>query len=207
MYRPRAFVVDDVASLHAVIRESVFATIAVVDDGAVQFAYAPVVLDSGTGMGTIRFHLAKANAVAALVDDARLAVTFTGADAYVSPDWYESEGLVPTWNYIAVEGTGIARRLDEQALHRLLEELSAAEEAKLLPKAPWTLAKVEPRRLDALLQAIVGFELRFETLQGKFKLSQDKRATDMEGVIQGLEARGDARSLAVANAMRAARQS
>ena len=203
MYRPRAFVVDDVPSLHTVIRDCAFATIAVVDDGAIRFAYAPVVLDEESG--SIRFHLARANPVAELADGASLAVSFTGPDAYISPDWYESEGLVPTWNYIAVEGTGVARRLDDRALNRLLVDLSASEEAKLLPKAPWTLDKVEPRKLAALQQAIIGFELGFETLQGKFKLSQDKKLSDIDGVIRGLEVRGDARSLAVANAMRAAR--
>ena len=44
--------------------------------------------------------------------------------------------------------------------------------------------------------------LAFERLEGKFKLSQDKPPEDMAGVIEGLEARGDAASLAVARAMR-----
>jgi predicted FMN-binding regulatory protein PaiB len=48
--------------------------------------------------------------------------------------------------------------------------------------------------------------LCFESLQGKFKLSQDKPHTDIDGVIHGLEARADAQSLAVAAAMRAARR-
>lgn len=205
MYRPRAFVIDDAPSLHTIIRASVFATIAVADEGAIQFAHAPVVLNVASELGTIRFHLARVNPVAALADGARLAVSFAGPDAYISPDWYETEGLVPTWNYIVVEGAGAVTRLDDRALNQLLIDLSAAEEAKLAPKKPWTADKVEPRRLAALQQAIVGFELRFETLQGKFKLSQDKKPADIDGVIRRLEARGDARSLAVADAMRTAR--
>ena len=205
MYRPRAFVVDDVAALHAVIRRRVFATLAIADEGVVRFAYAPVVIDAGSGLGTIRFHLARANPLATLANGARISVSFTGADAYVSPDWYDSEGLVPTWNYIAVEGVGIARITDEQTLDQLLQDLSAQEEAKLKPKAPWTLHKLAPDKRDALLRAITGFELRFETLQGKFKLSQDKKSGDIEGVIRALAARDDPASLAVAAAMRAAR--
>ncbi len=52
------------------------------------------------------------------------------------------------------------------------------------------------------MNVIQGFALSFERLEGKFKLSQDKPAENMEGVIAGLEGRGDAASLAVAQAMR-----
>jgi predicted FMN-binding regulatory protein PaiB len=41
-----------------------------------------------------------------------------------------------------------------------------------------------------------------ERLEGKFKLSQDKKPDDVAGVITALEARGDASSLAVARAMK-----
>ena len=204
MYRPRAFAIDDLLALHAVIRERVFATLAIAHGGHIEFAYAPVVLESGEGLGTIRFHLAKPNPVAALADGARLSVSFVGPDAYVSPDWYETRTLVPTWNYIAVEGMGTARRLDRSGLLALLTDLSAQEEEKLRPKTPWTMDKVPEARRDALLNAIDGFSLAFETLEGKFKLSQDKSAADFAGALGGLDARGDPPAKAVAAAMRAA---
>ena len=58
------------------------------------------------------------------------------------------------------------------------------------------------QRLNALTHAIVGFEVRLESLSGKFKLSQDKKREDFEGALRGLEARSDAASAAVAGAMR-----
>ena len=202
MYRPRANAIDDVAALFAVIRARVFATLALAHEGRVHFAYAPVVL-TGDGKGTIRFHLAKANEMAALADGARLLVSFVGPDAYISPDWYETTGLVPTWNYIAVEGSGIAKKLSRDEMLLLLDDLSAQEEEKLRPKTPWTMAKVPEQRREGLLNAIVGFSLPFETLEGKFKLGQDKKPEDFARVIAALEARGDAASVAVAAAMRA----
>ena len=200
MYRPRAFAVDDTKELHAFMRAHPFATLAAVVDGAVQFAYAPVV----TNGGMARFHLARANKLAALADGTRLRLSFLGANAYVSPDWYESAAMVPTWNYSVVEGEGVSRRLNEDELRALLVDLSAAEENKLLPKKPWTVDKVPPERMTGLLQAIVGFEVRLETLEGKFKLSQDKKPEDFAGVLRALGDRGDAASLAVAAAMRGA---
>lgn len=201
MYRPRAFVVDDVAVLHDFIRERAFATIAVVNAGKVQFAYSPVVLD-GEGKGRLRFHLAKANPACALADGAMLQFSFLGDDAYISPDWYESRGRVPTWNYLAVEASGTARKLVREDLSQLLVDLSADHETRLLPKPPWKIGKVEAARLDGLLGAIDGFEVFLEEIEGKFKLSQNMSAADIAGAIAGLESRSDARSLAIARAMK-----
>ncbi len=203
MYRPASFAVDDIAVLHDVIRRRVFATFAVAKDDAVQFAYAPVVVDPVAGrLGGIRFHLAVRNPLASIEDGTRVALSLIAADAYVSSDWYRTVVTVPTWNYIAIEGEGIVRRLTESELHTLLVDLSAQEEANLLPKPPWTMDKVPEPRIAALKNIIAGFALPFERLEGKFKLSQDKNPDDMAGVIEGLEGLGDAASLAVAVAMR-----
>ncbi|HEY4941906.1 MAG TPA: FMN-binding negative transcriptional regulator [Rhizomicrobium sp.] len=202
MYRPPAFAVDDVDTLHVFIREQPFATLAAMIDGAVQFAYAPVVIAPDGTNGVARFHLAAGNPLARLADGTAVRLSFLGANAYVSPDWYETPTRVPTWNYLAVEGQGAVRRLDRNELQTLLIDLSAAEETKLLPKKPWTIDKVPAERLAALLNAIAGFSVRLETLDGKFKLSQNTTAADIAGVVCGLDARGDAASRAVAEAMR-----
>jgi transcriptional regulator len=199
MYRPPAFAVDDRRTLFAFLRGNPFATLAAVVEGTVQLAYAPVVVGDD---GTARLHLARGNPLATLADGARLRLSFLGPHAYVSPDWYRTPGMVPTWNYSAVEGEGAVRRLDDAELRTLLADLSAAEEAHLSPKTPWTVDKVPAAKMATLLAAITGFSLRLETLEGKFKLSQNIKPEDAEGAMQGLAARGDAASVAVAGAMR-----
>lgn len=199
MYRPRAFTVDDVDVLKAFVRQHPFATVACVVEGAVAFAYAPCVIGDEA---RLRFHLAIQNPLASATDGTRVRFSFLGPQAYVSPDWYRTLVTVPTWNYVAVEGEGAVRRLNEEELRRLLVDLSAQEEEPLRPKPPWLIDKVPAERTAALLKAIVGFEVRLDTLQGKFKLSQDKKPDDITGVIAGLEARGDAASMAVAREMR-----
>jgi transcriptional regulator len=202
MYRPSAFAIDDVTVLHGIIGERVFATIAGVGNGSVQFAYAPAVLDPHAGpRGGVRYHLARGNPLAGR-DGARVRLSFLGPDTYVSPDWYANEGFVPTWNYIAVEGEGVARRLTDAELRRQIADVSRDREERLLPKPPWTLDKLPPARLAALLRGICGFAVMFETLEGKFKLSQDKSRADVAGVMTALEARTDAASHGIAAAMR-----
>ena len=34
---------------------------------------------------------------------------FHGPHAYISPSWYESADVVPTWNYVAVHVSGVLR--------------------------------------------------------------------------------------------------
>lgn len=198
MYRPRAFVMDDRAVLLAVMRSHPFATIAVADEGGVQFAYAPVLVDEDG----LRFHLARANPVTAQAGGAALAIAFHGPDAYISPDWYVTEHLVPTWNYMTVEVRGTARKLTRIELRNLLDHLSTEHEVPLAPKRPWTLDKLPETRTDALMNGIEGYAVNFENVTGKFKLSQDKSADDISNVIAALEACGDDGSLAIARAMR-----
>lgn len=61
---------------------------------------------------TVKAHLMKDNAVVKrLLDDPRGEITCTiivsGPDGYVSPDWYEMEDQVPTWNYVTVHLKGM----------------------------------------------------------------------------------------------------
>lgn len=202
MYRPKAYARDELALLHHFIQTRGFATVAANLAGELHFAYAPVVLDRQLGpYGGVRFHLARANPLATL-NDTVVKLSFLGPDAYISPDWYATDGFVPTWNYIAVEGAGRAQRLPEADLHRLLIDLSALHEERLRPKNPWTLDKISEPRLGGLLNAIIGFSVPFDNLQGKFKLSQDKSQSDVAAVISRLEALDDPGARAVAGAMR-----
>ena len=202
MYRPVSFAVDDVPVLYEFVRDNPFATIAVAIAGTIHFAYAPVLLDGNGAKGVARFHLALRNPVSAIPDATPVTFSFLGPHAYISSDWYRTLVTVPTWNYMAVQASGSARRLSPDELRQLLVDLSAAEESHLLPKPPWTMDKVPETRVAALMGAIVGFEVALDTLEGKFKLSQDKNPEDVAGVIAALEETGVASNLAVAAAMR-----
>lgn len=206
MYRPAAFAVDDHDVLHATMRDSSFATIAGVVRDRLRFAYAPVIVDrEPKPLGCLRFHLARGNPLAE-IDGAEVHLSFLGPSAYVSPDWYKTRGSVPTWNYIAVEAVGRTCLLDEGELHRLVVDLSAIHEERLRPKPPWTADMIPKERLTALVAGIRGFAVALETLEGQFKLSQDKSSENVAGVIAGLQSCGDPASVAVARAMRRYRE-
>ncbi len=180
MHPNRAFHWQDEGEMLAFVGEVSFATICV-DGPAV--VHAPVLV---TETGHLRFHVSGANLALQRLDKARAIASVTGPDFYVSPDWYGTPDQVPTWNYLAVEAEGPLRRLDETELASQLDELSAIQEARLAPKPPWTRAKMAPGRFEAMLKAIIGFELRVEALRGTRKLGQHKGAEQRERVADAL---------------------
>jgi len=148
------------------------------------------------------FHVARANPLHEIIAQAPdVMMIVWGPDAYISPDWYVTPEQVPTWNYVAVEASGRAQRLDETESLAHLTRLATEQESYLAPKPAWTPARVPERNLKQLLLGIVPFRLPLDTLEGKAKLSQNRSQTDIAGVIAALGSRGDEAGDAIASAM------
>jgi transcriptional regulator len=148
----------------------------------------PVLLDGDR----LRFHVSRGNAVhSALAAGAEALFVATGAHAYISPEWYGLEDRVPTWNYVAVELEGPVRPLDTEALARLVDDLSAGQEARLAPKLPWTRGKMSEGRFEGLLKAIAGFEMRVGAWRGTAKVDQDKPQEVRTRIADALAGRGE----------------
>ena len=76
------------------------------------------------------------------------------------------------------------------SLHQHLPEsnLKTQEEARLLPKPPWTRAKMSPGVFERVSWVIVGARMTVERLEGTFKLSQNKGEADRVGALLALGA-------------------
>jgi transcriptional regulator len=170
------------------VREIGFAAIFAATPDGPRVAHAPVLLAADDR--TLRFHLARGNGLTRHLDGATALAVVQGPDAYVSPADYGDPAQVPTWNYVAVEMEGRARRTDRAALVALLDDLSAAHEARIGASPAWTRAKLDPRRFDQLVDAIVGFELAVAGWRTTLKLSQNKDAAMAAQVQTALGARG-----------------
>ena len=159
-------------------------------------SHIPFVLDRLAGEhGTLRAHVAKANAHAALADDTSCLVIFSGPQAYISPSWYatkrEHGKVVPTWNYVAVHATGSVRRMDDAGLRAHLEALTGHLEGGR--EHPWRVDDAPEPFIASNMRAIVGFDIVIARLEGKWKLSQNRSDADMQGVVVGLERSDDPR--------------
>jgi len=112
---------------------------------------------------------------------------------------------VPTWLYQAVHLTGPVRRLSDNELAVQIDTLSAKFENWLLPKKPWTSAKMTPSRLEAMKKAIVGFVMTVVEVEGSFKLNQHKSEADYVAIADALALQGDTGSRQIASLMRETR--
>ena len=101
-------------------------------------------------------------------------VIFSGPHAYISPSWYVStRPSVPTWNYAVVHASGRpAARAEAPFLRAVVEELTKRNEAHR--DRPWTTDRLPADSYDKMLGAIVGFEMRVERCEAKFKLGQNR---------------------------------
>jgi transcriptional regulator len=212
MYVPKHFAFPEgaLSELHDLIEDQVFGALVAPGDGScdpdggLQAVHMPFVLDRSAGpYGTLAGHVARANPVwRTFAPEREVLVICQGPHCYVSPDWYASPGLVPTWNYVAVHCYGTPRHVSEpDAVIAHLRQLSALAEERLLPKRPWTLDKVRPTTLATLVRQIAAFRIEISRIEGKRKLNQNRSAADRAGVIRALEASSRSDDQDIAEAM------
>jgi transcriptional regulator len=159
------------------------------------------------GAGVLHGHLARGNPHwRELERDGRAVAIFNGAEAYVSPAWYEEKRLtgkvVPTWNYstVVVHGSITTHPEPDWLLahvRRLVDRHEAGQ------AAPWSLDDVPDGYAETQVRAIVGLEFRITSIEAKRKLNQNRSAADVDGVIAALRG-GTDRQAAVAADMEAA---
>lgn len=190
---------SDPETLLARIRAYPLGLVCVNGEVAPLAAHTPVLAAMDGGTPLLRFHLSAHNCVTRRLEAGAAAlIVFTGPDAYVSPGWYGPiPNQVPTWNYLSVEAEGSVEPTDPT---KFLDDVSEHFEALLLPKPPWTRAKMAPGSFELMLRGIRAFELRPVRFEGMNKLSQNKTSEAREGVIEGLSA--TASGLAIAQEMR-----
>jgi transcriptional regulator len=206
MYTPPPFKPDRAASL-AFAEARGFGTVCAWDGHKPIASLLPFYLSfANDGTPQAMFHLARHNPLVNLADGtSSWLLAVSGADAYVSPDWYVSPDQVPTWLYEAVHLTGTVRKLSDDELAVQIDTLSAKFENRLLPKKPWTSSKMTAGRLDAMKKAIVGLVMTVENVEGSFKLNQHKSETDYAAIAGAMASQPDAGAQKIAQLMRDAR--
>jgi transcriptional regulator len=206
MYTPAAFVEDrsevvaDFLAAHPMAQ-----LVTMTEDGLIATPLPMLHEPEANALGSLVGHVARANRqwveTAPMVE--ALAI-FTGANAYVSPNWYPAKAehgrVVPTWNYetVHVRGHFIAHD-DREWTRALVTRLTERHESQFA--APWAVGDAPPDYIESMLKAIVGIELRITSIQAKRKLTQNRSAEDIAGTIAGLEEVGGS-SAPVADAMR-----
>ncbi len=187
MYVPEHFRPPDEAALIDLVRSHPFGTLVTSD---LQVSHIPFLVREEEGL-LLCGHVAKANSHWQVFDGAASALAmFQGPDGYISPSWGDCTQLVPTWNYMAVHARGVPMIVEGRAAtSRLLHQMTEAHEAT--QPTPWAMGDLDAGKLEQLLDALVVFEMPVTSLEGKWKLSQNRAPDDRAAFIEAVEARGD----------------
>jgi transcriptional regulator len=166
----------------AFVAQQSFAHIFTASEHGLFVVHAPVLV---TGDKSVRFHVSRRNRIADQIAGRRILISVAGRDAYQSANWYVSANQVPTWHYEAVEIEGDAQTLEDGELVKLLDQLSDRFEGEHSPDQPWTRAKMEPGKFEAMTRAIVGFDIVPTEIRGTRKFNQHKTGADLRATIEG----------------------
>jgi len=205
MYMPPAFKVQHPALALAFAAARGFGLVVSCDGGRPQASPVPFLIEERPGKSPrVSFHLARANPLAQVAEKGGTwLLAVQGADAYVSAGWYASADQVPTWLYETVHLSGPVAMVPAEHARAHLDALTARFEGGLAE--PWTADTVSPARLEQMMHAIVVIEMLVETIEGKFKLNQNKIDADHLAVTSRLSAQDDPAAQAIAARMVALR--
>ena len=193
MYMADHFRESDSDAINALIRHFPLATVVLCDvDGIPQANRYPLLLEvDAAGDQKLCGHLPKYDASEIFHAQAPSALAiFQGPSAYVSPSFYPSKALtgkvVPTWNYLVVHARGTLTLIDDPSwVHEHLDAMTAQMETTRPSPSKVADAPTEYARL--LQSKIFDFEIAIESIEAKFKSSQNKSKADREGVRTGLD--------------------
>jgi len=198
MYVPAAFRETDPGKLFDLIEQYSFGLLVSQADDRPFATHLPMLLERSAGsQGRLIGHVARANPHWQTAAGQKVLAIFSGPHAYISPSWYESDNVVPTWNYVAVHVYGTFRAIEETGeLLQIVGKYVDYYEAPL-PR-PW---KFDPGSefSQKLAQSIVGFNIEIERIEGKWKLNQNHPRERREKVVNALRAGGSGMDAAIAD--------
>jgi len=203
VYIPAHFREADLGRLDWLAAHDSFGTLVSTVDGAPFATHLPVLYARDGEQVTLTGHWARPNPQWQGIESQRVLFIFHGPHAYVSPRWYiEPARNVPTWNYATAHVYGRPRLIeDTQSLERLVDALAQKYEGGAAQ--PWRLAQSNPGSLRSL-GGIVGFELRADEVQVKYKLNQNHPPANVAGAMRGLIEAGGADAAETARLMQEA---
>lgn len=179
MYVPPKFAVDE-EEAWKIVDDAGAAMLVIQSPEGLASVYVPILVSQDRR--TLETHVARANPWwKAVGEGGEVLALFLAASAYVTPSNYpsrlENPGVVPTWNYVAVEVRGRARVHDE--VEWKWRQTGLVTERFERGRDPqWRADDLDEHFREQQLKAIVGIEIEVRSIEGKAKLSQNRPEVD-----------------------------
>ena len=171
----------DINHMIEVIKAYPLATVVSVKNGTPLVTHLPLIYRETDGK--LIGHIDIYNPQTELMkDNNNVTIIFSGPQCYISPSVYTTKQL-PTWNYIKVHLKGNIKAIENK--EALKESLINMTEFLEQPDHKYILKPDSPR-MEAALDYIKMFEITITHWEGKFKLSQDKKKSDIDNAKKEL---------------------
>lgn len=201
LYVPAHFDQADLAALDRLVEANPLVTLVSSSSDGPVVSHVPVLYRRDDNGVELNGHVSRANAQ--WREPGPMLAIVHGPHAYVSPGWLpdkEAQARVPTWNYAVAHLHGQPEWFDDEpSLASLVDAMSRRFEAGV--GSDW---RYEHQREDhrVQLRGIIGFRLRVQRMQLKFKHHQNHPAANQRAVASQLEALGGELNAGVAALMR-----
>jgi len=191
VYTPKQFSVG-ADEAEAFLSQIGAADLVTMTDDGLRATFLPLLYDAAVGeLGAFRGHVARKNDQWQHDAIGEALVIVHGTNAYIHPGWYPSKAehgrVVPTWNYTTAHVYGeLVVHDDPDWCDANVRALTARQERRR--EQPWSVDDAPLPFHEGQLKAIVGVEVRISRVEAKFKMSQNQKDANIDGVIAGLAA-------------------
>ncbi|MBL7997843.1 MAG: FMN-binding negative transcriptional regulator [Candidatus Kapabacteria bacterium] len=150
----------------------------------------PVLLDERDGELFLQGHLMRnTDHHKAFVENPNALLVFTGPSCYVSASWYSNPQIGSTWNYMSVHIAGRVRFMTDDELTGFMRKLTL-QFVYGNTQSPTFYDNLPDQFLRNMMPAIVGFEIKAESIENVFKLSQNRDEKSYLNIITKLDEQG-----------------
>ena len=198
MYIPNHYLETDRKEIINFIKRFNFGVIVTSKDNIPAATHLPFLVEEKDGKIILTAHYAKANRQWQDLNG-NVLVIFSEPHAYISPQHYEKEQNVPTWNYISVHcyGKGKVFESHEENLNVLERTIDFFDDSY---RAQWDGLNEDYK--SKMIRGIVGFEIEVTDVQAKKKLSQNKTEIERQNIITEFEKSDDNNKKIIAEYMK-----
>src|SRR6478735_6987549 len=122
MYIPKYFLTTDKAEIVSFMKQYSFGTIINTQNNFPIATHLPFLISVKDDQVILSAHFAKANPQWEIIGENLSLVIFSEPHAYISPQFYDKELNVPTWNYFSIHAYGQGQLIsDYDQTYKILE--------------------------------------------------------------------------------------
>ncbi len=178
MYPHPKFIVKEKSIIQELVKLFPLATLIYAEKDEIHISHLPLVWKNDFLLGHIDLQNPLANK---LQQKHKIKVIFHGPENYISPGHFDTAEF-PTYNFMKVEINATVSKMNKDELRESIFEMTHLLDYEF----PNNLEGKE-ERLEKTMDYIHGFKLKILTLEGRFKMSQDKSKVHFDKAINLLQ--------------------